>query len=281
MLPTTAGYDDPDRALGTRAGSRRAGQRPCVSVCNVTTVFVHGNPETAALWEPLLAELGRDDVVTVSPPGFGVPVPEGFGATWDEYVGWLAAELEAIGEPVDLVGHDWGANHVMRLACERPDLLHSWCSDVAGAWAPDYGWHEVSQRFRMPGAGEEIISAWLAMGASGRTIIFQPAGIAPQAVSEMAEAIDEDMGRCILSLYRSADEAAFARWRELLPAAAARPGLVLAPVGDTLAGTEAQYRWAAHRAGAQVAVLEGLGHWWMLHDPAAGADALRRFWRSI
>lgn len=247
----------------------------------MTAVFVHGNPETAALWRPLLGELGRDDVLCLSPPGFGAPVPDGFGASADEYLGWLTAELETIGEPVDLVGHDWGANHVMRLACRRPDLVRSWCSDTAGAWAPDHAWHEVSKRFQRPGQGEDVISAWLGMGASGRTIIFQPAGMAPDVVDEMAAGIDEDMGRCILALYRSADESAFAAWRELLPAAAQRPGLVIAPVGDLFGGTEAQYRWAAERAGAQVAVLSGLGHWWMLEDPAAGAATLRRFWDSL
>lgn len=247
----------------------------------MTAVFVHGNPETAALWNPLLAELGRGDTVRLSPPGFGAPIPDGFGATADEYVSWLAGELHAIGEPVDLVGHDWGGNHVMRLVCERPELVRSWCSDTAGAWAPDYVWHEVSRRFRTPGAGEEIIDALLAMGGTGRTIIFEPAGMAPDVVGEMAAGIDADMGRCILAVYRSGDEAAFSRWRELLPAAAARPGLVIAPVGDAFGGTEAQYRWSADRAGAQVAVLEGLGHWWMLQDPVAGAETLLRFWESI
>jgi pimeloyl-ACP methyl ester carboxylesterase len=246
----------------------------------MTAVFVHGNPETAALWRPLLAELGGDDTLSVSPPGFGAPIPAGFTATSDEYVSWLSAELEAIGEPVDLVGHDWGGNHAMRLACQRPDLLRSWCSDTAGAWAPGYIWHEVSRLFRTPGTGEEVISAWLAMGSSARTVIFQPDGIAPDVVKDMADAIDEEMGRCILALYRSADESAIARWRKLLPQAAARPGLVIAPIADEFGGTEAQYRWAAARSGAQVAVLGGLGHWWMLQDPATGAETLRRFWNS-
>jgi len=74
-------------------------------------VLVHGNPETTAIWDPLLAALGRDDVETLSPPGFGAPVPEGFGATTDDYVAWLVGELEAKGAPVDLVGHDWGGGH--------------------------------------------------------------------------------------------------------------------------------------------------------------------------
>ena len=49
------------------------------------TVLVHGNPETDAVRDPLLAELGRDDVVCLSPPGFGAPIPPGFGATVGEY----------------------------------------------------------------------------------------------------------------------------------------------------------------------------------------------------
>ena len=36
-------------------------------------VLVHGDPENAAVWGPLLGELQRDDVITLSPPGFGVP----------------------------------------------------------------------------------------------------------------------------------------------------------------------------------------------------------------
>jgi hypothetical protein len=40
-------------------------------------------------------------------------------------------------------------------------------------------------------------------------------------------------------------------------------------------------RRAAGRAGASVEVLDGLGHWWMVQDPAVGAAALTRFWESL
>ena len=86
-------------------------------------VFVHGNPETAAIWDPLIAALGRDDVVALSPPGFGAPTPDGWGATSDEYLAWLIGEVEQLDGPIDLVGHDWGGGHVQRLAATaaRPD----------------------------------------------------------------------------------------------------------------------------------------------------------------
>ena len=72
-------------------------------------VFVNGNPESAASWEPLLAELDRTDVLRLSPPGFGAEVPDGFDCTVPAYREWLTAELEALGEPVDLVAMTWAA----------------------------------------------------------------------------------------------------------------------------------------------------------------------------
>ena len=70
-------------------------------------ILVHGNPESAPIWDLLIPELDRDDVLTLSPPGFGAPCPPGWGATHPEYLSWLVSELECIGEPVDLLGHDW------------------------------------------------------------------------------------------------------------------------------------------------------------------------------
>ena len=77
------------------------------------------------MWAPLLAELERDDVVTLRLPGFGAPLPDGFTSTKEEYVDWVAAELAAIGEPVDLVGHDWGSLLVQRIGLTRPELLRT------------------------------------------------------------------------------------------------------------------------------------------------------------
>ena len=88
-------------------------------------VFVHGNPESSAIWTELFSHLQRKDVVALSPPGFGAPVPDGFTATSDAYRDWLVGELQRIDGPVDLVGHDWGGGHVLRIAMERPDLIRS------------------------------------------------------------------------------------------------------------------------------------------------------------
>jgi pimeloyl-ACP methyl ester carboxylesterase len=92
-------------------------------------VLVHGNPETPAIWDQMRKHLVSKDVVALTPPGFGAPVPEGFVATSDEYRDWLAAELRKLTGPIDLVGHDWGGGHVARIAMERPELIRSWTMD--------------------------------------------------------------------------------------------------------------------------------------------------------
>jgi len=124
-------------------------------------VFVHGNPETTAVWEPLLAELAaaRSDLICLSPPGFGAPLPAGFGATQADYRDWLVEELTALGEPVDLVGHDWGGGHVVNVVLSRPDLVRSWVSDVLGIYDPGYRWHELARLWQTPDVGEADVVA--------------------------------------------------------------------------------------------------------------------------
>ena len=98
---------------------------------------------------------------------------------------------------------------------------------------------------------------------------------------EMAKSWTDDMARCMLALYRDAAQPAMARLGEHLPAAAARPALAIQAADDHFVGTDDMRRRAAERAGARVAVLDRLGHWWMLQDPARGAAVLTEFWASL
>ena len=244
-------------------------------------VLVHGSPETEAIWRPLLSLIGGDDVRVLSPPGFGAPVPPGFGATSDDYLAWLVEELEAIGGPVDIVGHDWGGGHVVRLAIERPDLLRSWVTDIGGCFAPDYVWHSFAQAWQTPGVGEEAVAGLVAAPRADLCAAFEGRGMPHAIAEEVVAGIDEAMGRCILSLYRSAAQPVMAQVGSHLGAAAATPGLVVIPTEDEEAGGEYRARWAAARAHAKVAVLHGRGHWWMVEAPGEAANVLQAFWSSI
>ena len=49
----------------------------------MTVVLVHGNPETDAVWGPLVASRSAATTSSrLSPPGFGAPVPRGGGRPW-------------------------------------------------------------------------------------------------------------------------------------------------------------------------------------------------------
>jgi pimeloyl-ACP methyl ester carboxylesterase len=248
----------------------------------MTVVLVHGNPETTAIWDPLRAELGRDDAVALSPPGFGAPVPDGWGATSDEYLAWLVAEVESIAGPIDLVGHDWGGGHVQRLAATRPDLIRSWVTDIAGAADPEYVWHDMARVWQTPGEGEAFIEAMFSTPVEERAATFVSLGMTEAAARSCAEAsASPEMGRCILALYRSAAQPKMAEWGEQLARAGRRPALVIIASEDPYTGGEVLARRSAERFGAEVAVLEGLGHWWMLEDPARGAAVLRDFFATL
>lgn len=224
-----------------------------------------------------LASLGHRDVVRLSPPGFGAPLPDGFGATVSEYRDWLIGELSQLDGPVDLVGHDWGGGHVVGVAMTRPDLIRSWVTDVIGIFEPDYIWHPLAKIWQTPGDGESQVEAMIGGSVEDRAARMSETGMTGAAGREIAAAQGPEMARAILALYRSAAQPTLAEIGRNLPAAAARPGLAIIATADDFVGTlDARHRGAS-RAGAQVAMLEGLGHWWMLEDPNQGARVLSEF----
>jgi pimeloyl-ACP methyl ester carboxylesterase len=246
----------------------------------MTVVLVHGNPETDAIWDPLVEALGRTDVVRLSPPGFGSPLADDFPATFLAYRDWLENELERIDEPVDLVGHDWGGGHVVNVVMHRPELVRSWISDMLGVFDTDYVWHDMAQIWQTPGDGEQLVDTTMAGTVEDRAAQMIPLGITADIATKLAAAQGPEMGRAILLLYRSARQPAIAEAGRALENASARPGLSILATEDDYVGSDAIRRRAAHRAGARTEVLDGLGHWWMLQDPARGAAALNRFWDS-
>jgi pimeloyl-ACP methyl ester carboxylesterase len=165
-------------------------------------VFVHGNPETTAVWEPLLAELAglRSDLICLSPPGFGAPLPAGFDATQAGYRDWLVQELTALGEPVDLVGHDWGGGHVVNVVLSRPDLVRSWVSDVLGIYDPGYRWHELARLWQTPDVGEADVVARFGGTAEERARVLAERGMGRQVAARVAAGQDprraERSSRC-------------------------------------------------------------------------------------
>ncbi|MHB8466159.1 MAG: alpha/beta fold hydrolase [Acidimicrobiales bacterium] len=243
-------------------------------------VFVHGVPETPAVWSALRTHLSRDDVVALQLPGFGCARPDGFGATKEDYAAWLVGELERISPegPIDLVGHDWGGGFVVRLVSTRPDLVRSWVSDAAGIGDVNFEWHDFAKIWQTPGAGEEFFETQLAQPSDQQGGVFEMFGVPPERAAEMGSWADRTMADCILALYRSAVDVGREWGPEFRDVPA--PGLVLIPSDDPFLSADGA-RVSARLAGASVGELDGVGHWWMLQDPARGAAVLEEFWASL
>lgn len=244
------------------------------------SVFVHGVPETPALWDPLRSHLDRHDVIALQLPGFGCARPEGFGATKEEYVAWLVGELESLQSdgPVDLVSHDWGGGFAVRLVSTRPDLVRSWVTDAAGLGHLDFEWHDFAKIWQTPVEGEEFFEAQLAQSPEERAGIFELFGVPKEGALALASGIDRTMVECILTLYRSALSVG-KEWApdfRDIPA----PGLVVLPSEDAFLNADLA-RAAAGAAGAGTIDFDGLGHWWMLQDPGRGATMLEEFWAGL
>ena len=232
--------------------------------------LIHGVPDTAAMWDGVRARLQRNDVLAPSMPGFATPLPPGFGCTMDEYAAWLIAQIEAVGEPVDIVGHDWGSMLTQRIVSTRPDLIRTWACG-GGAVDPEYDWHPTAKTWQTPGAGEQlmdtftvdaIVAAWKAQGFDETT------------ARAVAQRIDDTMKSSILALYRSAVNVG-KDWPAL--AGAKAPGLVLWGVEDPFVGVRYGER-LADRNGATFTPLSGCGHWWPHLRPEETASALEKLW---
>ena len=243
-------------------------------------VFVHGVPETPAIWDALRSRLQRDDVIALQLPGFGCPRPDGFGATKEEYVAWLVGELEKIAPqgPIDVVGHDWGGGFVVRLVSTRADLVRSWVCDAAGIGDANFEWHDFAKIWQTPQAGEDFWDQQLAAPTEERAGVFQMFGVPEESALDLASHINRTMADCILDLYRSAVDVG-RQWGTDFAAIPA-PGLVIIPSEEPFMRAVSSTR-AAARADARTAALDGLGHWWMLQDPARAATVLREFWSTL
>ncbi len=249
----------------------------------MTRVFIHGNPETAAIWGPLLDALrdrGESALECVSPPGFGAPRPDGFDGGPSAYLDWLSGELEALDGPIDVVGHDWGAGHVYGLLARRPDLVRSWAADCAGLVHPDYVWHDMAQAWQTPEVGEQVIEAMEGVAPEERVQRFVELGMTRAVATEVVTDTDPSMGSCILDLYRGAAQPMMAELGRSLVETGVPPGLVLDATDDAYS-QPALGREMAERLGAATFTMAGEGHWWMCSVHDAAADALVEFWAAL
>ncbi|MGI9604197.1 MAG: alpha/beta fold hydrolase [Acidimicrobiales bacterium] len=243
----------------------------------MVAVFVHGVPETSAIWSPLIAALRQDDAVALQLPGFGCATPDGFGASMHDYATWLGDELAAIDAPVDLVTHDWGAFLAVRVLADRPANVRSWVTD-GGYVDADFQWHDLARLWQTPGDGEAFMDGFVGGSVDDRAAMLLGSGVPESAATDLAAPIDRTMADAILPLYRSATEIG-REWGTCVDSISV-PTLIIEALVDAFRSEENTDRMAS-KLGADRAQLADQGHWWMLGDPAGAAAAIEPFWGAL
>ncbi len=239
-------------------------------------VFLHGVPDTPAMWAPLISALGlsKDQYRAPALPGFTTPVPAGFTSTKEAYVDWFINELEAIhasSGPGDVVGHDWGALIIIRAASLRPELFRTWT--VANALPhPDYKWHRMARMWQTPLLGE------IMMATTTKTMMrkaLHSQGLPADLASVEASYWSRDMKRAILKLYRSAKHVGV-EWDAAL-SNLPKPGLIFWGEDDPYVPV-----WVAEafhqRTGAELMRQPDTGHWSTVERATVLAAALKQHW---
>ncbi|HPE48652.1 MAG TPA: alpha/beta hydrolase [Hyphomonas sp.] len=239
-------------------------------------VFIHGVPDTPALWAPLTGALGLQPADYSAPalPGFGTPLPAGFSCTKDAYAEHLVGHIEGLGTKVHLVGHDWGALLALRVASLRPDLVRSWCVTNA-VIDPDYRGHQTARMWATPLLGEFIMLNMRNKKQLEAGLIQSgmPADLAKKEVPH----IDKTMRQSILKLYRSAVGLRFSgAWVTDL-AHLPSPGQLFWGETDPYVDLSVAERFSKQH-GVPLHVERGVGHWACAERAEQFAAVLKALW---
>ena len=110
--------------------------------------------------------------------------------------------------------------------------------------------------------------------------MFMSLGLPEKVATALVSQRDAELGRCVLSLYRSAAQPKMQELGKRLKTTEQRPGLVIIATEDHYTGTQEMCASVAKDLGASIHTLNGLGHWWMFEGAASAAEALLNHWAT-
>lgn len=262
---------------GVRSPVLQAGD----AAASEAVVFVHGNPGPAEDWRNLLgatAEFAR--AVAPDMPGYGgADKPKDFPYSNQGYGEHLGGILDQLGiSRAHLVLHDFGGSWGLTWAVNHPEAVASVTLINTGVLL-DYRWHRFARIWRTPGLGE-LFQATATRPAFKVLVGRDNPRLLPAQLDRLYEVSKPwPTKRAVLKLYRATPADAMGASRDALRAMNL-PALVVFGVGDAYIPWEQAERQRESFPSARIELLDGLGHWPFLEDPARVSEVVIPFLRE-
>jgi pimeloyl-ACP methyl ester carboxylesterase len=222
-------------------------------------VYLHGVPESGAMWRPFVERTGGD---APDMPGFGGSDKPAHGDySYRGLARWFSDYTKGL-ESFSLVVHDWGAVCLLT-AMERHEAIERLVIIDAVPFLPGYRWHPVARIWRRRGAGELFMglsNKWaMRLLAERQSETRVPEAVLEEGIDRIWKDFDHGTQRAILRLYRSAPEAELAEAGRDLGRITA-PTLVVWGEADPWIPVARGRELARRIPGARLEVLPGSGH---------------------
>ena len=194
-------------------------------------LFVHGNPDSADVWDGVTAELkAQYRCIAIDLPGFArSEAPDDFDYSLEGMARFMDAVVSALAlpEPIDLVAHDFGGAFAMAWAITHPTKVRRIVVINHSAFVKGFKWHWRANIWRTPVLGElaMLITSWSlfrsSMRAGSRKLTDEQILAAYQRLSPRWK-------RTVLRLYRGATIAEREKWApRMIELTSQKPTLVL------------------------------------------------------
>lgn len=223
-------------------------------------LLLHGNPDSANLWEDVMARLSRNfRCIAPDLPGFGdSTAADGTDYSLAGQAQFVQAVLSKLGitDPINVVGHDFGGTFALSWALQHRDRVAR-VAVMNTAYFADYRWHSWARIWRTPILGE------LSMATMNRHLFRHEMRRGSRALSvahidATYDRVSPSVKRAILRLYRAISPGSFAGLEaSLKELGTAVPMLVVWGDNDPYIPDSYAERFPA----TKVVHFSGAGHW--------------------
>jgi pimeloyl-ACP methyl ester carboxylesterase len=233
-------------------------------------IFLHGNPDTHAVWNTTIAALPQLRCLAPDLPGFGKSIaPADHDLSLEAQGAFVLGIVDALAlDRVHLIVHDIGGNYGLAFASLHPERIAS-LTVLNTIWSPAYRWHFWGRVWRTKGLGEA------AMKLSARPLfinqIRRGSPAMPRDYVELAHAeFTPATKRQVLRYYRAMSPPVWQGWDTKLLAAKLKTQVIWGDKDPFIPATFAEGFGVAARHTPH-------GHWVMAEDPQLVASAISDF----